>query len=79
MDGQVTDDDVTWESHKSIAQINCTNESWKEATVYDKKHITNAQNDHAKQDDVMSRNGNDEQHFWMLQSSSGAYGGPENG
>ena len=32
-----------------------------------------------KQDDVMSKNGNDEQCFQMLQSNSGAYGGPETG
>ena len=30
-----------------------------------------------KQDDVKSRNGNDERHFRMLQSNSGAYGVPE--
>ena len=29
MDRQVADDDVTWESHKSITQINRTNESHK--------------------------------------------------
>ena len=29
MDRQVTDDDVTWELHKPIAQINCTNKSHK--------------------------------------------------
>ena len=29
MDRQVADDDVMWESHKSIAQINRTNESHK--------------------------------------------------
>ena len=46
----------TSQSHKSIAQMNCT-----------------------KQDDIMSRNGNDEQCFQMLQSNSGAYGGPETG
>ena len=46
----------TWESHKSITQINRT-----------------------KQDGVMSKNGNDKQHFRMLQSNSGAYGGPETG
>ena len=44
------------QSHKSIAQMNCT-----------------------KQDDVMSKNGNDKRCFWMLQSNSGAYGGPETG
>ena len=30
-----------------------------------------------KQDDIMSKNGNDERCFRMLQSNSGAYGGPE--
>ena len=38
-----------------------------------------AQMNCTKQDDVMSKNGNDEQHFRMLQSNSGAYGGPETG
>ena len=38
-----------------------------------------AQNNHAKQDDMTSRNGNNERHFQMLQSNSGAYGGPETG
>ena len=46
----------TNQSHKSIAQTNCT-----------------------KQDDVTSKNGNDERHFRMLQSNSGAYGGLETG
>ena len=32
-----------------------------------------------KQDDITSKNENDERHFWMLQSNSGAYGGPETG
>ena len=41
------------------------------------KQIT--QTHHTKQDDVMSKNGNDEQCFQMLQSNSGAYGGPETG
>ena len=39
------------------------------------KQIT--QKDCVKQDDVMSRNGNDEQCFQMLQSNSGVYGEPE--
>ena len=39
------------------------------------KRIT--QTNCTKQDDIMSKNGNDEQCFWMLQSTSGAYGGPE--
>ena len=29
--------------------------------------------------DFMCKNGNDEQCFWILQSNSGAYGGPETG
>ena len=41
------------------------------------KHI--AQMDCTKQDDIMSNNGNDEQCFWMLQSNTGAYGGPVTG
>ena len=41
------------------------------------KQIT--QTNHTKQDDITSRNGNDEQCFQMLQSNSGAYGGPETG
>ena len=32
-----------------------------------------------KQDDIMSKDGNDELCFQMLQSNSGAYGGPETG
>ena len=52
-----------------VTQVNRTNQS----------HKLIAQNDCAKQDDVTSRNGNDEQCFRMLQSNSGAYGGPETG
>ena len=32
---------------------------------------------HTKQDDVTSKNGNDKQRFQMLQTNSGAYGGPD--
>ena len=52
-----------------VAQVDCTNQSHKQI----------AQTNRTKQDDIMSRNGNDEQHFHMLQSNSGAYGGPETG
>ena len=38
-----------------------------------------AQTKCTKQDDVMSKNGNDKQRFGMLQSNSGAYGVPETG
>ena len=40
-------------------------------------HKQIAQMNCTKQDDVMSKNGNDERHFQMLQSNSGAYGLPE--
>ena len=39
------------------------------------KQIT--QTNHTKQEDITSKNGNDEGRFQMLQSNSGAYGGPE--
>ena len=42
-------------------------------------HKSIAQTDHTKQDDITSKNGNDEQCFQMLQNNSGAYGGPETG
>ena len=40
-------------------------------------HKRIAQTNRTKQDDITSKNGNDERHFWMLQSNSGVYGGPE--
>ena len=42
-------------------------------------HKRIAQTNCTKQDDVMSKNGNDERRFQMLQSNSGAYGVPETG
>ena len=39
-------------------------------------HKQIAQTNRTKQDDVTSKNGNHKQHFRMLQSNSGAYGGP---
>ena len=42
-------------------------------------HKSIAQINHTRQDDIMSKNGNDEQCFWMLQSNSGAYGVPQTG
>ena len=46
-------------------------------------HKSIAQMNHTKrscrEDDITSRNGNDKRCFWMLQSNSGAYGGPETG
>ena len=52
-----------------VAQNNQTNQSHKRV----------AQMNRTRQDDILSNNGNDEQCFWMLQSNSGAYGGPETG
>ena len=40
-------------------------------------HKRIAQTNRTKQDDVMSKNGNDKRRFGMLQSNSGAYGVPE--
>ena len=42
-------------------------------------HKRIAQPNRTKQDDVMSKNGNDNRCFGMLQSTSGAYGVPETG
>ena len=42
-----------------------------------RSHKSIAQTNCTKQDDIMSKNGNDEQCFRMLWSNSGAYGGPE--
>ena len=42
-------------------------------------HKRIAQTNHAKQDDVTPKNGNDKQCFGMLQSNSGSYGVPETG
>ena len=52
-----------------ITQINHTKQSHKLITQIDR----------TRQDDVTSMNGNVERCFWMLQSNSGAYGGPETG
>ena len=42
-------------------------------------HKSIAQVNHTKQDDVMSKNGNDKRCFGMLQSNSDVYGVPETG
>ena len=52
-----------------VAQVNCTNQLHKQI----------AQNNLTKQDDITSRDGNDKQRFRMLQTNSGAYGGPVTG
>ena len=63
-DGQLTQTD------KSQMMMSC----WSHTSQLHKQ-IT--QTNCTKQDDVMSKNGNDEQRFRMLQSNSGAYGGPD--
>ena len=62
--GQTT---LTDESQMMMSHQSHTSQSHKQTT----------QTNHTKQDDVTSKNGNDERCFWMLQSNSGAYGGPE--
>ena len=42
-------------------------------------HKSITQIDHTRQDDITSKNRNVEQCFWMLQSNSRMYGGPETG
>ena len=71
MEYLVDDGQMTWtdESQMMTSHRSHTSQS----------HKSIAQNDHAKQDDVTSKNGNDERCFRMLQSNSGAYGGPETG
>ena len=62
-DGQTRQtDELMMTSHRS-----CTSQSHKQIS----------QTNCTKQDDVTSKNGNDEQRFWMLQSNSDAYRGPE--
>ena len=67
----VDDGQTTW-TDESKMMMSCPSR-----TSQSHKRIT--QTNHTKQDDVTSKNGNDEQHFWMLQSNSGVYGGPETG
>ena len=59
----------TDELQKMMSCGSCTSQSHKSIT----------QMNRTKQDDVTSKNGNDKQCFWMLQSKSGAYAGPESG
>ena len=65
-DGQMTQTD---KSQMMTSHRGCTSQSHKQI----------AQMNRTKQDDVTSKNGNDERRFRMLQSSSGAYGVPETG
>ena len=65
-DGQTRQTD---ESQMMTSHRGCTSQLHKQI----------AQTNRTKQDDVTSKNGNDEQHFRMLQSNSGVYGVPETG
>ena len=71
----VDDMQMTWTDKSQMMtsrrspQVDHTNQS----------HKRIAQNNHIKQDDVTSQNGNDKRCFQMLQSNSGVYGGPETG
>ena len=67
----VDDGQTTWtdESQMMTSRWSHTSQS----------HKRIAQTNCTKHDDVLSKNGNDEQCFRMLQSNSGAYGGPETG
>ena len=71
MGNRVDDGQMTWtdESQMMTSRRGCTSQS----------HKRIAQTNHTKQDDIMSKNGNDERCFQMLQSNSGAYGGSETG
>ena len=65
----VDDGQTTW-TDKSQMMTSCQSRT-------SQLHKQIAQTNRTKQDDIMSRNGNDERRFWMLQSNSGVYGGPE--
>ena len=69
MGHHMDDRQMTWTDESQMMM------SHRSRTSQSHKRIT--QMNHTKQDDVMSRNGNDERCFWMLQSHSGEYGGPE--
>ena len=62
---------MTW-TDKSQMMMSCRG-----CTSQSHKRIT--QTNRTKQDDITSKNRNDERCFRMLQSNSGAYGGPETG
>ena len=65
----VDDGQMTW-TDESQMMMSCRGRT-------SQSHKRIAQMNCTKQDDITSKNGNDEQRFQMLQSNSGAYGGPE--
>ena len=67
--GYCVDDEQMMRTDESQMMTSCGSRT-------NKSHEQIAQNDRTKQDDIMSKNGNDKQCFRMLQSKSGAYGGP---
>ena len=68
--GYHVDNRQTTQTDKSQMMMSC-----RSCTSQSHKPIT--QTNRTKQDDVISKNGNDEQCFRMLQSNSGVYGQPE--
>ena len=70
--GYCVEDVQTMQTDKSQMMTSCGSRT-------SQSHKSIRQTNCTKQEDIMSRNGNDEQHFRMLQSNSGAYGGPETG
>ena len=69
----VNDVQMMWtdESQIMMSRGSCTSQ-WRKSITQ-----TNHTKRLCKKGDVTSKNGNDDQCFWMLQSNSGAYGGPE--
>ena len=67
----VDDGQMTWTDKSQMMTSHWSHTS--------QSHKRIAQTNHTNQDDVMSKNGNDKQCFWMLQSNSGANGGYETG
>ena len=69
MGHRVDNGQMTWtdELQMMMSHWSCTSQS----------HKRIAQTNRTKQDDVTSKNRNDERCFRMLQSNSGVYGGPE--
>ena len=70
--GYHVDDMQTMQTDESQMMTSCGSHT-------NQLHKSITQMNHAKQDDITSKNGNDKRCFQMLQSNSGVYGGPETG
>ena len=58
-------------------QMMQTDESWwmmSQTSHTKQSHQSIVQINHTRWDDIMTKNGNHQQCFWMFQSNSGAYG-----